>query len=164
MSSDSGWLRADPARGSGSATLTFDADFHPATEYASKRIGILAVRWTAPTAGQNVRIVQSGDCNATPYAATIGLPAGAVLNNRRLTIGPDGGRVHLWILTEPYSGCAWTAESTDLWVRWKSPALHSVADGDADLYFTVPANTTGQQRRAVVSMDLRPLTIVQNAG
>ena len=35
--------------------------------------------------------------------------------------------------------------------------------GDGDFYFTVPPNTTGQSRQAVVTMDLRPLTIVQNA-
>jgi hypothetical protein len=163
VSSDSGWLRPAVSNGSGSATLTFDSQFNPATDYAAKRNGILAVRWTAPTAGQNVRVTQSGDCNATPYPATNGLPAGASLANRTLTIGAAGGQVHLWVLTEPFSGCNWTAESSDRWISWESPRLHQMLGGDTDFFFTVPLNATGQQRQAVLTLDLRPLTIVQSA-
>jgi hypothetical protein len=161
-SSDAGWLRPGLTGGSGSTTLTLDADFNPATQYASKRDAVLAVRWMAPTAGQNVLVTQSGDCNATPYVATGGLPAGAVLEGRNLTVSGSGGRIHLSVLTEPYTGCAWSAESTDQWITWESPKLHELVGGDCDLYFTVAENKTGQQRRAVLTMDLRPLTIIQN--
>jgi hypothetical protein len=70
--------------------------------------------------------------------------------------------VHFWVLSEPFIGCAWTAESDDSWIDWRSPRLHQINHGDGDLVFTVPQSASREARRAVVVLGGRfRLTIVQ---
>jgi hypothetical protein len=160
-SADAPWLRLGRAGATGSATLRYDADFNPATAYAAQRTATVAIRWAAPTAGQNVRINQWGTCNVALAAPPEGTPGFSGYPGGTVTAGPDGGRVHLFVLTDPFMGCAWSVESTDTWISVDSPKLHEVRGGDGDLYFTVPANPLSSSRRAVLNVGDRALTIVQ---
>ena len=162
------WLHLRSTSGAGPATLTYDADFNPQTEYSARRLGVIEIRWSAPTAGQNVRVTQWGDCRIMAAAAKDGLPAGAAYSSSgtfdagTLEVTPLGGRVHFWVLSEPFMGCAWTAESDDSWINWQSPRLHQINHGDGDLVFTVPQSASREARRAVVVLGGRfRLTIVQ---
>ncbi|HYT69472.1 MAG TPA: BACON domain-containing carbohydrate-binding protein [Vicinamibacterales bacterium] len=159
------WLRLAAGGGSGSGTLGYDAEFNPDTSYAGQRLAVVEIRWIAPTAGQNVRVNQWGSCGNVASPATGGLPAGATFSGGvgggSLTVGADGGRVHLWVLSEPFMGCAWTMESSDSWLSWESPRLHQVNSGDGDTFFTVPSNSSSSQRTASATIGGWPLTIVQ---
>jgi hypothetical protein len=104
-------------------------------------------------------------CSLTAFPAKDGLPSGTAysggLTAGTLTVGANGGRIHFSVLTDPFRGCPWTAESDDAWVSWDSPHLHQGMLGDGDLYFTVPASGGGT-RRAELSLGGRfRLTIVQ---
>ncbi|HET7698912.1 MAG TPA: BACON domain-containing protein [Vicinamibacterales bacterium] len=160
------WLRLRQASGTGAATLAYDADFNPQAQYAASRLGVIEIRWSAPTAGQNVRITQWGDCQITASPAKDGLPPGATYSGTSsagaLTVSDAGGRVHLWVLSDPFMGCAWSAESGDTWIAWQSPRMHQIMRGDGDLVFNVPAKSGGGTRQAVVTLGGRfRLTVVQ---
>jgi hypothetical protein len=168
VASDVSWLRVRPSGGSGSATVGYDVDANPETGRSVTRLGVLAFRWRAPTAGQNVRVTQWGSCSIGVAPATGGLPPGATFSgglpgNWAVTAGADGGTFHLWVLTEPFVGCPWTVESADTWLTVTSPRLHQVMSGDGDLHFTLPPNPTSQSRRATLSLEGKPLTITQSS-
>ena len=146
VTSDASWLHVKTAGGSGSATVDYEADFSPETGYAVTRLGVLAFRWRAPTAGQNVRLTQWGNCNLAVAAATGGLPPGGAFTGSlgagrwTVTATADGGTFHLWVLTDPFMSCPWTVESSDTWLTVTSPRLHQLMGGDGDLFFTLPPN------------------------
>ena len=160
-SAESSWIRLGSAGARGSGTLTYEADFNPATAYASQRTAVIAIRWATPTAGQNVRINQWGTCNVALGAPPEGAPGFSGYPGGTVTVGADGGRFHLFVLTDPFMGCAWSVESNDSWLSVDSPQLHQVRGGDGDLYFTVPANPLPSSRRGVLNVGDRVLTIVQ---
>jgi len=153
--SDTPWIRLRGTGGSGPGTLTYEADFNPETRYAVTRTASISIRWATPTAGQNVRVTQWGDCNIA-----LGVPGGSGYASDTLNVGAAGGTFHYFVLTDPFMGCAWTVESNDPWVSVTSPRLHQVNAGDGDLYFTIPANTS-VSRRAVITIGDKPLTITQ---
>lgn len=165
VSSDASWVRAEQTSGRGPATVIYDADFNPQFGYAESRTGVLAFRWLAPTAGQNVRVRQSGACNVGIYAATGGLAPGSTFerdtSGGTLTAGAAGGQFHFWVQTDPYTGCATVLEGGDAWVELRFPKIGQVMGGDYDLTFTLPPNPASQARRTVFLMDRKPLTIVQ---
>jgi len=165
-SSDASWLHLQQTEGRNSATISYSADFNPANQYGDRRTALLAFRWAAPTAGQNVRVTQTGDCNLGMSPATGGLPAGATFsggfNGGTLTATAAGGQVHFWILVEPvFAGCAWDVESSDSWVDFQSPRVRQVMASDGDLHFGLPPNSSSQPRQARLVMDGRVLTVVQ---
>jgi hypothetical protein len=164
-SSDSGWLRLEPTSGHGTATIDYQADFNPQTSYADSRTAVAAFRWLAPTAGQNVRVAQTGDCNLGFAPATGGLPSGSTYAGDRtggaITASAGGGQFHFWILTDPFIGCRWVVDSSDTWVEFDSPRVRQVMSGDGDVHFTLPPNGSSQPRRAALVMDGKPLTILQ---
>jgi Putative binding domain, N-terminal/Viral BACON domain len=163
-SSDSGWLHSSPSQGSGSARVSYSADFNPQTGYADRRTGVIALRWRTPTAGQNVRLYQWGACNAAYYPPPEGLPTGATFANGTLTLASAAyTHVHMQLLTDPFMGCAWTAQTSgDSWLALDFPRTSQIMGGDGDIYFTIPANPGTQSRRGTITIDLRQLTIVQN--
>jgi hypothetical protein len=143
--------------------VTYQADFNPQTGYADRRVGVIAFRWHAPTAGQNARVIQWGSCNAAFYPPPEGLPTGATFSNGTLTLASAAyTRIHMQLLTDPFMGCAWFAEASDGWISLDAPQTRQMRFGDGDMYFTIPANPGSQIRRGTISVDLRPLTIVQN--
>jgi len=164
-SSDSGWLHAQPVSGHGTTTVDYQADFNPQTGYGNQRTAVVGFRWLAPTAGQNVRVNQTGDCSLAFTPATGGLAAGATYAGDRtggaVTASAAGGQFHFWVLTEPFMGCNWVVDSTDTWVQFDSPSVRQIMAGDGDLHFTLPANPSPQARRGVLVMDGKPLTILQ---
>jgi hypothetical protein len=166
VTSDASWLRPRSSGGSGSATVPYDADFNAESGRSVTRLGVLAFRWRAPTAGQNVRVTQWPSCSIGVGPATGGLPPGAAFTgalpgNWTVTASADGGTFHLWVLTEPFMGCPWTVESTDTWLTITSPRVNQVMSGDGDLFFTLPPNPTSQTRRATLTFEGKPLTITQ---
>jgi len=165
--SDVSWLRLRSSSGTGSGKIIYDADFNPETRYAERRVATLAFRWQAPTAGENVRIYQWGSCNLAMYTTPAGLPAGITFagdnTGAAMTASAAGGTFRLFVLTDPFMGCAWTVETSDNWVTLEFPRVHQVMAGDGDIRLTIPANTTGQSRRAAFVLDGKPLTITQAA-
>lgn len=156
------WLRVMTPAGTGSGAVRYETD---SSTGASTRTAVMEVRWLAPTAGQNVRFNQSGSCFVVAAAATGGLPAGSTFSGGvqggTLTVGADGGKVHLWVLTDPFMGCAWSIESTDQWISWDAPGLHQNRSGDGDSFFTVPANPSPSARTATATIGGWPLTVIQ---
>lgn len=159
--SDASWFRLKGAGGSGPGQLSYEADFNPETAYAVRRTALVAIRWTAPTAGQNVRIVQWGACNVALAPPPEGAPGFSGYPGGSVTFGPAGGQIHLFVLTDPYIGCAWTVESADSWIAVNFPGLHQVKGGDGDLRFTVPANPLASSRQGVLTIGDRALTVIQ---
>lgn len=154
--SDVSWIHLDQTTGSGSAKLTYTVDYNPGGHDQSRRAPV-AIRWQAPTAGQNVWLTQTGDCRIA-----LALPGQGGLFGGTLTVGPDGGTFRFFVLIDlPPSACAWTVETSDRWVSVDFPRIGQVMGGDGDLHFTVPANTSAQPRQAVLLIGERPLTIVQ---
>ena len=165
VTSDASWLRLQTSGGSGSATVSYEADLNPESGRSVTRLGVLAFRWPTPTAGQNVRVTQWGACSLITAAATGGLPPGATHQASQagstVTASADGGSFHLWVLTEPFHACPWAVESSDTWLTLTFPRLRQIMSGDGDLHFTLPPNPTSQSRQATLMMDGKPLTIVQ---
>ena len=164
-SSDVSWMHVRQVNGHGSARVAYEADFNPQTGYGDQRTSVLAFRWLAPTAGQNVRVRQSGDCNTAVYAANGGIAPGATYvrdsNGGTLTATAAGGTFHLIVQTEPFTGCAWTLQSTADWVAISSPSINAIMPGDGDLHFTLPANPSSGSRGAALIMDGKALRIFQ---
>jgi hypothetical protein len=166
--SDAPWLHLDTAGGSGSGKVTYQTDSNPGSPSANTRPGTIAIRWAAPTAGQNVHINQWGPCTAfAPNTVNAPLPvgasfSGALATGGTLTVGADGGEFRFFVLAEPFMSCVWMADSADPgFVQWVFPPLRSPRTGDGDLHFTVPANPSTNGRTAVVTVGDRPLTIIQ---
>lgn len=159
--SDTPWMHLSALGASGSGALTYEADYNPETRYAETRTALIAIRWTAPTAGQNVRVTQWGDCHVALAAPPEGAPGFSGFPRDSLTVGPEGGTFHLFVLTDPFMGCPWTVETNDRWLSVDFPRIGEIRFGDGDLHFTVPANPSVQSRQAVLLVGGRPLTIVQ---
>jgi hypothetical protein len=166
VTSDASWLRVRSSSGSGSATVAYEADFNPENGRSVTRLGVLAFRWPTATAGQNVRITQWGSCSLAVTPATGGVPAGGTFSggfqgNWTATAPADGGEFRMWVLTEPFMGCAWSLESSDTWLTPVWPRIHQANFGDGDLHFTVPSNASSQSRRATFTLEGKTLTITQ---
>ena len=143
---DMSWIHLNQSSGRGSARLAYEADSYPSSTDAT-RTAVIALRWMAPTAGQNVRLTQSGDCH-TLVAST-------------RTVGAEGGRFSEQVLVDPVWSCAWAVETADAWVSVDHPRPGQVARGDGDVVFTIPANTSTQPRQAVLVVGEKRLTITQ---
>lgn len=139
------WLHALEASGHGSARVTYEADANPGTA----RSGMLAFRWVAPTAGQNVRVLQFGFC------ATLLIPS-------TRTVGGDGGRFSVDVLVDPVFSCVWAVEPpSDAWITVQSPAPGTTARGDGGIVFVIAPNPSSQSRETVLRVGERPLTVIQ---
>jgi hypothetical protein len=147
------WLTiSSGASGYGTGAITFNVG----TNYeAPPRQGNIEVRWPTPTAGQNVRVSQSG-CFYSILPAV-------------LTVGPFGGDSTITVVG--YSdknmcegplqdGCTWTAVSSASWVTVLNPGRHGGLDY---LFIRVSANATGQYRQATITVKGQTLRIMQAA-
>jgi hypothetical protein len=157
-SSGADWLRLRASTGSGSGILGYEAAYNPETRFGITRTAPIEIRWRAPTAGQNVRIRQWGDCYVVLAAPPSGTPG---FSGASLDVAADGGTFHLFVLTEPWMGCAWTASAGAPWVTLDFPRAGQVMGGDGDVRFTVPANASSQERQGVLLVGERALTVVQ---
>jgi hypothetical protein len=134
--------------GSGSVTINVGTNYE-----APPRQGNIEVRWPTPTAGQNVRVSQSG-CFYT-------------LLSPGLTVGPSGG--DYWIQVVGYSDnnacegplqnlCTWTAVSSASWVTFPGGGRGGGLDS---LLIRVSPNTTGLYRQATVAVQNQTLRVLQ---
>jgi len=164
---DAPWLHVNSASGSGSGTLAYQTDRNPGSPAGNTRPGTIAIRWAAPTAGQNVHVNQWGPCTAfTPNTVNGPLPSGASfsggVDGGTLAVGADGGEFRFFVLAEPFMSCVWMAEARDAaFVQWIFPRLQNPQGGDGDLHFIVPANPGPNGRAAVFAIGDKPLTISQ---
>lgn len=165
--SDAPWLHVNSAGGSGSGALAYQTDRNPGSSAGNTRPGTIAIRWAAPTAGQNVHINQWGPCTAfAPNTVNSSLPSGSSfsggVDGGTLTVGADGGEFRFFVLAEPFMSCVWMAEARDAaFVQWIFPRLQTPLGGDGDFHFIVPANPGSNGRTAVFAIGDKPLTINQ---
>jgi hypothetical protein len=147
------WLTVTSgASGYGPGSITFNVG----TNYeAPPRQGNIEVRWPTPTAGQNVRVSQSG-CFYRFLQPV-------------LTVGPFGG--DFTVDVSAYSdnnacegalqtGCTWTAVSSASWVTVLNGGRHGGLDV---LFIRVSPNTTSQYRQATITVQDQTLRIMQAA-
>jgi hypothetical protein len=144
------WLQiATGATGYGSGSITFNVASNP----GPPRQGNIEVRWPAPTAGQNVRVMQAG-CYYFVGVRDLGVPAAggdysvgvSAYSDNAACEGPLG------------DGCRWTAVSSDPWVTFPYGASYG---GVQTLVIRVAANTTGDMRRATVTVVDQIIKILQ---
>jgi len=147
---DATWLHINRAGGVGPDAIAFQTDTNPVGQ--SYRTGKIAIRWLAPTAGQNVLVTQAGDCTI-------------VFNGRNgatdpLSVGAGGGDFHYFILSDPVFTCPWTVENNDSWITVIFPA-ERVGSGDGELHFTVAPNPSAAPRQTSIVIGRRALSITQ---
>jgi all-beta uncharacterized protein/BACON domain-containing protein len=149
---DASWLHLGRQAGSGSGAVTFQTDVNPAQP---SRRGTIAIRWMAPTAGQNAFITQAGDC----VIAFTSAPGHSPFSNP-LPVGAAGGDFLFFVLSDPAFTCPWTVENSDPWIAILNPAGR-VGNGDGDLHFTVAPNPSSTPRTSVIAISNARLTVVQ---
>jgi hypothetical protein len=151
-SSNVPWLRPDTASGMGASTLGFGLDPNSPAVY---RTATLALRWLAPTAGQNVFVTQNGP----PGQCSIAYSGRDGATNP-LTVGPGGGQFRYYVLSDPFMTCGWAVENSDDWVVINFPANRQ-GNGDGDLTFTVAPNPSASSRKSSIVINGSALTITQ---
>jgi len=139
------WLHLDAASASGTNSLGFHSDENRDRE---SRKATVAIRWAAPTAGQNVFVFQQGQCTS------------ALAGPNPLTVGPDGGNFHYFVLVEtPFSGCPWSVQAGDPWITIVFPK-DLLGSGDGDIDFTVAPNPGGRRQSTIV-LGITKLAVIQ---
>lgn len=147
---DSVWLTIDGVQ-SRAGSGTFSAQF--ASNYAPPREGLLAVRWPALTAGQNVRVAQAG----CVYATTVSV----------IAVAAAGGSASFDVFQQAIpnncggplqNACLWTASSSAPWVTITSTMPRQ---GDNAVVFTVAANPSPAGRSTTIIVQDRAVRIDQ---
>ena len=130
--------------------------FNVGTNYeAPPRQGNIEVRWPTPTAGQNVRVSQSG-CFYSIGQKTLSVPAAG----GDYTITAVGYSDNNACEGPLQDGCTWTAVSSASWVTVLNPGRHGGLDY---LFIRVSANATGLTRTATITVHDQILRIEQAA-
>ncbi len=146
------WLTiTSGASGYGTGSIIFNGG----TNYeAPPRQGNIEVRWPTPTAGQNVRVSQQG-CYYRVGIPDFGAPAAGgdyrVFVNAYSNMGECEGPT--------FRGCSWTPVSSASWVT----VAEGTRWGPEYLLIHVAANTTGDMRRATVTVHDQTVRILQGA-
>jgi hypothetical protein len=131
---DASWMSVSEPSGVGSATVRFGVT----ANYDAPRLGLVLVRWPAPTAGQNLRVAQAGCMYAVTQSA-FAVPTGGGSFSFDVFQQSDpntcGGALQ--------DRCVWSAVSDVSWivVTTSLPRM-----GDDRVNFTVAVNTTGAGR------------------
>jgi hypothetical protein len=146
------WLTiTSGASGYGTGSIVFNVG----TNYeAPPRQGNIEVRWPTPTAGQNVRVSQSG-CFYSIDRSTLSVPA-AGGDYTMTVVGYSDNNACEGPLQD---GCTWRAVSSASWVTLLNPGQHGGLD---DLRIRVAANGTGSARTATITVRDKTLTITQS--
>lgn len=156
--SSEGWLRVGTVSGSGSARIAYTVDVGPFGYGTDFRKAPIEVRWQAATAGQNVWVWQFPSC-ATAFVDADA--RGSYID--KVTFTADGGRKHIFVLVDSPFNCPWTMLPPT--VDWLSASGVSISPawrrGDADLFITLPANTSSSPRTTVLLVGEKPLTVTQ---
>lgn len=134
-------------RGSGQVTFTFTAN------YDAPRSGVVMVRWSAPTQGQNVRVNQAGCRYAVSQASFAFAAAGgsAAFNVVQQSDPTECGGA-------TQDRCIWTATSS---VPWITIAGSMPRAGDDTVNFTVAPNGTGAARAGAITVRDKTIQVTQ---
>ncbi len=111
------------------------------------------MRWPTPTAGQNVRVSQSG-CFYSIDRSTLSVPA-AGADYTTTVVGYSDNNACEGPLQ---NGCTWTATSSASWVTLLDPGQHGGLDY---LRIRVAANSTSSARTATITVRDKTLLITQ---
>lgn len=140
--------------GPGSIRFTFTSN------YDAARQEVIAIRWPAPTEGQNVRVTQEG-CD---YAmAPTGFMVPACGGDRAFDVYSGSTDVGFCGHDGPMSSgrCAWSAQSTAPWIT----VLTSMPRrGEDRVTVRVAANDDWKERTAAITVQYRKLTVWQGPG
>jgi hypothetical protein len=146
-----GWLKVQSGSNrTGPGMIVIDVS----DNYDAPRDGVVAVRWPAPTAGQNIRIEQAGCLYAVSQAS--------------FAVAAAGGSAHFDVLQQSVPNtcggplqdrCVWSANSSVSWITITSDMPRT---GDNPVAFTVSANT-GAARSGRITVRDRVVTITQSA-
>jgi hypothetical protein len=145
VSSTVGWLHVNTPAGTGPATISVRTEIYTDE---NARAGVVQVRWPTPTAGQNVRVEQTG-CHFVVVPSVADISAA-------------GGRTRVDVLNQedfcPMGcGCPGSASSPVGWIRIVTTLPQN---GDGTLSFDVEANT-GAARSATLLVAGKPLVVSQ---
>ncbi|MCU0252243.1 MAG: hypothetical protein MUE61_18755 [Vicinamibacterales bacterium] len=152
-STPASWITISSGRsGTGPGAIAFSI----ASNYdAGERQANIEVRWPAPTAGQNVRVVQAG-CG---YAVdTSSFPAAFPV---------AGGDFSFWVFSSStdngcggplQNACFWTAQTTASWITILSQMPQYGYDR---VSFRIAANGTGVLRTATITLRDKTVTVRQ---
>jgi hypothetical protein len=151
VSSDSSWLSIngkvfscpqsgacvnyDPSDVTGTAVVNFSVSAYDVPFGTDARTGKLMFRWNTPTLGQDVAVTQTSQC-------------GAWLSPAAVSVGADGGSVHLFLLAQhDISGRdTWFVTTPDSWITLTSPPGGALRGGDGDVHFDVSPNPGSSPR------------------
>lgn len=148
--SDASWLNVtagSSGSGSGGITVAFPEN------YDARRLGIVMVRWPAPTAGQNVRLDQAG-CLYGVSRSEFSFAASAATGTFDVLQQSDpntcGGATQ--------DRCIWSAVSDVPWITVTSSMPRS---GDNPVAFAVAANTAASARVGRITVRDKVVVITQ---
>jgi hypothetical protein len=147
---DASWLDVTAgSAGSGSGAITVEFT----ENYDARRLGIVMVRWPAPTAGQNVRLDQAGclygvSRSAFSFTASAGTGTFDVLQQSDPNL--CGGATQ--------DRCVWSAVSDVPWITITSSMPRS---GDNPVAFAVAANAGASARVGRITVRDKVVVITQ---
>jgi hypothetical protein len=148
------WMRLRRgSSGTGSGQIDYEVEANPETYVVDFRKGAIEVRWSAPTAGQNVWLSQFGDCrtqligNDPANPGTVRFPAA-------------GGTFNVFILVESPFNCPWRFEGAAPWVSTtlRPDVIHR---GDGNVHVTALPNPSPAERMVILTIAEKPLTVRQ---
>ena len=147
---DASWLdvtTGSSSSGSGVITVAFTEN------YDARPLGIVMVRWSAPTAGQNVRLDQAGCLYAvsrSEFSFTAGAETGTFDVLQQSDPNTCGGATQ--------DRCIWSAISDVPWITVTSSMPRS---GDNPVAFAVAANTGASPRVGRITVRDKVVVITQ---
>jgi hypothetical protein len=163
-SSDTSWLRVRAGSGVGSGRVLYDVQSArgPGGYVIDFRRGPIQVRWSGPTAGENMWVRQFPDCS-TFFIVTPRSPGITASGMESVFIGPGGGTTHVTALTESAFSCPWTIQPPTVnWLTIDGPVFPRIHGGDGDLNFFVPPYSSPTPRTTVLIIGERSLTVTQS--
>jgi Viral BACON domain/Putative binding domain, N-terminal len=147
--SDSPWLSVTGgASGSGSGSITMRVS----DNWDAPREGVVEVRWSTPTEGQNLRIAQAGCLyTVSPSAISIGAAGGPGAFDLFASPVPNscGGATQ--------DACLWTVRADVPWIT----IPRSTGRGDYRVSFTVAPNIAGAARTGTITVRDKTVVISQ---
>jgi len=151
----------DAGSGSGSRAVTFDVPRKRGGRHLDT--GAIEFRWAAPSAGENVWIGQTGDCEIQ-FPRPVEQSGSAYL----LSFAAAGGTQRIQVFTEPPAICEWRIQDSPAWLtaayfgRSGPPPFSDLLRlGSAPLELTAAPNPSSAPRTVIIRVGETPLTVTQ---
>jgi hypothetical protein len=147
----SSWINVTGGRsGSGSGVISFTVS----DNWDAPRRGVVMVRWSTQTAGQNLQVAQAG-CYYAVSVSTFSIPAAG-----------GAGQFDVIQTSDPITcggatqdRCRWTAQSNVSWITVTTPMPQA---GDNRVSFSVASNPTATARTGRITVRDKVVQITQN--